>query len=237
VLTPKVRAKLEAFRAAGGVVVERWEPGTLASRLIPAIGQDFRVEQEPAQDLRVTRYHKGGRDFYFLVNEGAELIERRVSLAATGALELWDPMDGSARPWPARLVDGRLQTDLRLERRQGLVLAVNPQGQPDADARMPRLPGDVALTLSGPWCARDSEGKEVDVPCPGDWAHAPALGVRAWAPYVLPVGDTCRPGANTLEVHVTNSMANSIQGLQLPSGIQGPVCLRSSVLPEEAHTP
>jgi len=281
VLTPKVRAKLEAFRAAGGVVVERWEPGTLASRLIPAIGQDFRVEQEPAQDLRVTRYHKGGRDFYFLVNEGAELIERRVSLAATGALELWDPMDGSARPWPARLVDGRLQTDLRLERRQGLVLAVNPQGQPDADARMPRLPGDVALTLSGPWCARDSEGKEVDVPCPGDWAHAPGwelftgtisfqtefdlpaamtaqplfldlgrvgdiadvrlnghpLGVRAWAPYVLPVGDTCRPGANTLEVHVTNSMANSIQGLQLPSGIQGPVCLRSSVLPEEAHTP
>ena len=272
VLTPAVRAKLEAFRAAGGVVVESWEVGTLASRLTPALGQDLRVEGQPAQDLRATHYRKGDWDLYVLVNEGDELIERRVSLAVKGALELWDPMDGSTRPWRAHFSDGRLQTEVRLERRQGLVLAVNPVGQPEANAECPLVPGDVALALLGPWRAMDGDGNAVDVPCPADWAktagwelfsgtltfrtefglppvlageplfldlgqvgdiadvrlNGQSLGVRAWAPYVLPMGQAARPGANTIEVRVTNSMANSIQGMQLPSGLLGEVCVRTA---------
>ncbi|MHB0939096.1 MAG: hypothetical protein ACYC6A_22105 [Armatimonadota bacterium] len=50
-------------------------------------------------------------------------------------------------------------------------------------------------------------------------------GVRAWAPYVLPVA--LREGENTLAVRVTNSMANAYDGLQLPSGLIGPVALRA----------
>jgi hypothetical protein len=90
------------------VVVETWSPGTLASRLIPALGQDLRVEGEPAPDLRVTHYRKGGWDFYLLVNEGEDRMDRPVSLSVTGALEMWDPLDGRTRPWPARVVAGRL---------------------------------------------------------------------------------------------------------------------------------
>ncbi len=273
VVTPAVRAKLEAFRAAGGVVVETWTPDELASLLTPALGQDLRVEGEPARDLRVTHYRKGGWDFYLLVNEGEDMIERRVSLAVTGALELWDPMDGSTRPWPARVVDGRLETFVRLEWRQGIVLAVDPQGEPDAEVEYPLVPGSVVGTVEGPWEACDADGKPINVPCPGDWAQVgeweifsgtlcfksdfqltdelakqplfldlgevgeiaevlvndQPLGVRSWAPYVFPLGQLACPGNNTVEVRVTNSMANAVQGAQLPSGLQGPVCLRSSV--------
>jgi len=233
----------------------------------------------PAPDLRVTHYHKGGWDLYLLVNEGDELIERRVSLATTGALELWDPMNGSTRPWPATAAGERLETAIRVERRQGVVLAVAPEGTPDPDAKFPLVPGNVAAPVPGPWQASDADGNPINVPCPGDWArereweiftgtlcfqtefeltddlaaaslfldlgavgdiadvrlNGTALGVRAWPPYVLPVGQACRPGTNTLEVRVTNSMANAIQGAQLPSGVLGPVCLRSGVDTLETH--
>jgi hypothetical protein len=51
------------------------------------------------------------------------------------------------------------------------------------------------------------------------------VGVVAWSPYVLPLGSQLREGANRLEVHVTNSMANEYDGKQMPSGLIGPVQL------------
>jgi hypothetical protein len=51
------------------------------------------------------------------------------------------------------------------------------------------------------------------------------LGVRAWAPYVFPLGDALRCGANSIAVRVTNSAANAYYGRQLPSGLLGPVRL------------
>ncbi|MDB6167210.1 MAG: hypothetical protein JWM88_74 [Verrucomicrobia bacterium] len=58
------------------------------------------------------------------------------------------------------------------------------------------------------------------------WVNERRIGVRAWAPYVLDLGGACRAGTNQLEVRVTNSMANSCDGRQLPSGLMGPVSLR-----------
>jgi hypothetical protein len=55
------------------------------------------------------------------------------------------------------------------------------------------------------------------------------VGVAAWAPYVIaleagPDGELVE-GANRVEVHVTNSMANEYDGKQMPSGLMGPVTL------------
>jgi hypothetical protein len=273
VLTTRVREKLDSFRKAGGVVIESWPEGNLASQLIPKLGQDLKVLDSPAIDLRFTHYHKGDWDFYLLVNEGEELIQHSISLGVTGRLELWDPLNGSVQPWPARAVGGRLETHLHLERRQGIVLAVNPQEKPDLNVEAPFIPGDVVATVEGPWQASDPSGKKIDVPCPGDWAHerewelftgtlsfscefvcpeavaneSPYLdlgnvgdiadielngkswGVLAWAPYVVSTNRAIVAGKNMLLVRVTNSMANSIQGMQLPSGLLGPVRLRSRV--------
>ncbi len=53
-----------------------------------------------------------------------------------------------------------------------------------------------------------------------------AVGVRAWAPYVWPLGSNCRAGDNQLEVRVINSIANRLEGLQRPSGLLSPVQVR-----------
>ena len=45
-------------------------------------------------------------------------------------------------------------------------------------------------------------------------------------PYVVDVTDRLRPGANTIEVTVTNTQANAIQGNARASGLLGPVRLR-----------
>jgi hypothetical protein len=58
------------------------------------------------------------------------------------------------------------------------------------------------------------------------------VGVRAWAPYVLKIGHACRAGSNLLEIRVTNSMGNVLDGLQMPSGLMGPVVLREARKPE-----
>ena len=264
------RAPLRALQDAGGRVLGAWTPDDLARQVVSALGRD--VDWPGAPDLRALHCRKGGLDLYLLVNEGEGTLEGDLSLRSAGALELWDPMDGSVRPWPGRIERGRLRTHLRLERRQGLVLAVDPAGKPDPDATPPPLPGEVIAEIPGPWKVLDASGQPVEAPCPGDWAQAGAwetftgtlrlvtefglsagqegqplfldlgrvgdiaevrvngqpVGLRAWAPYVLRIDGACRAGVNTLEVRVTNSMANAYDGLQMPSGLMGPVVLQGT---------
>lgn len=271
IATPDDKAKLEQFQRAGGLVIEQWEGDKLVPQLVSRLGRD--MDWPNQENLRALHYRKEGREFYMLVNEGEEAIEGEFTLASTGSVELWDPMDGSTRPWPASIDGGRTRTYLRLERRQALVLAVDPSGRPDSNIELPLVAGDeVVARINGPWRATDTEGKAVNAPCPGDWARSRELeiftgtlcfhttfdlpreqenqplfldlgqvgdiaevivngqpaGTCGWAPYVFEIGNVCRPGANSLDVRVTNSMANAYDGLQMPSGIIGPVVLRSA---------
>ena len=102
----------------------------------------------------------------------------------------------------------------------------------DMDRLFARLRDDFCMPLF-PRSVRETLFLDLGLAC--DIAdvrlNGVALGVRAWAPYVLPLGQTARSGLNELEVHVTNSMANTIQGLQLPSGLLGPIELRKATSP------
>ncbi len=51
------------------------------------------------------------------------------------------------------------------------------------------------------------------------------VGLCAWRPYRLRIDAHCREGINRVTIHVTNSIANRYEGLQLPSGILGPIQL------------
>jgi hypothetical protein len=259
---------LAAFAAAGGLVLANWQPESLIDTLVAGLGRD--VDWPSAPDLRALHYHKEDRHFYFFVNEGEQAREGDLSLAATGALECWDPLDGSVRPWPGSIIDSRTHTHLRLERRQGLVLAIDPHAEAEPAAEIPPLPGTVLLSIAGPWHVYDDEGNQLDLPCPADWAqvseweiytgrlcfrtsfaltpaqarqtlfldlgqvgdiaevvlNGTALEDRAWAPYVWAIGRVCHAGDNQLQVRVTNSMANRLEGLQRPSGLLGPVSIR-----------
>jgi hypothetical protein len=267
---PAATEVLASFAASGGVVLLDWQPETLGDLLTARLGRD--VDWPAAPDLRVIHYHKENHDFYFFVNEGEQVIEGNLSLAATGALEYWDPLDGLVRPWPGVESGGRIHTHLSLERRQSLILAVNPQGQAQPETATPPRPGAVLLEIAGPWQLFDDEGNPLDLPCPADWAQIPGwetytgrlrfrtlfaltpaqvsqplfldlgqvgdiaevilngqpVGVRAWAPYVWEISQICQAGDNRLEVWITNSMANRLEGRQCPSGLLGPVSLRLS---------
>jgi hypothetical protein len=261
---------LSAFAASGGLVLADWQPTTLLDSLVAALGRD--VDWPAAADLRVLHYHKEERHFYFFVNESEQAIEGDLSLAAVGALECWDPLDGMVRPWPATTIEGRTHTHLRLERRQSLILAVDPRDKGQAEAMPPPLPGAVLTPIAGPWYVCDDEGSPLDLPCPGDWAQVDGwetytgrlcfrtsftltpvqmqqplfldlgqvgdiaevilndtpVGSRAWAPYVWALDQICQVGDNQLEVRVTNSMANRLEGLQRPSGLLGPISIRGT---------
>jgi hypothetical protein len=149
-------------------------------------------------------------------------------------------------------------------------LAVDPEDSVQAVVELPPHPGPRLLEVDGPWQAFDEEDKQLDLPCPGDWAKQPGwetfsgrlrfrasfsltpaqlqqplfldlgqvgdiadvvlngqrLGVRAWGPYVWEISPMGRVGENEIEVRVTNSMANRMEGLQRPSGLLGPVVIR-----------
>lgn len=167
--SPAAHPALGAFAAAGGLVVADWRPEALADTLVSALGRD--VDWPGAHALRVMHYQKDGRHFYLFVNEGEEPVAGALSLAVAGALEQWDALDGRARPWSGRVIDGRTHTSLRLERRQSLVLAVDPQGEADASVPTPPIPGEVLLEIAGPWQATDAAGERVALACPGDWAQ------------------------------------------------------------------
>ncbi len=52
-----------------------------------------------------------------------------------------------------------------------------------------------------------------------------AAGTRLWRPYTLEVGKLLREGPNTLEIIITNTLANRFTEEKLPSGLLGPVTL------------
>lgn len=215
-------------------------------------------------------YRKAERDFYYFVNEGETIIEGDFSLSVIGALEYWNPLDGSTQPWPAVVQGGRLHTHLQLVRRAGVILMVDPQAALAVNATSLPLPGSLLMEVTGPWQAYDVADQPLDLPCPGDWARQAgwetfagrlsfrtiftltahqatqplflelgqvgdiaevllnntAVGVCAWAPYILRIDAHTQAGPNRLEVWVTNSIANYYEGIQAPSGLVGPVQVR-----------
>ncbi len=289
---------LSEFVAAGGSVINNWQSETLLEQLTRVIKRDVICANQP--DLRVIHVRKTGwknpttldttfwegvlqdsdvldypfpeaaYDFYLLVNEGENQIEGELSLGVMGAVECWDPLDGSTQPWPAVVRNGYTHTRLRLERRQSLILAVDAQRLPEPTLAFPPTPGAILAQMDCTWRAQTPTGDPLVLPCPGDWAHLAGwetfagtlhfytqfslaarqlnqplfldlgqvgdiaevlingvvVGVCAWSPYLLRIDGRCRAGLNQLEVRVTNSIANFYEGLQLPSGLIGPVVIR-----------
>jgi hypothetical protein len=46
--------------------------------------------------------------------------------------------------------------------------------------------------------------------------------VAPWAPYRFDVGGLLKPGKNTLEIRVTNTLINVLEGVKKPSGLAQP---------------
>jgi hypothetical protein len=74
---------------------------------------------------------------------------------------------------------------------------------------------------------REFSGQRVFVePAMGDDAlevivNGHSAGVRLWAPYAVEITDLLRPGENTLELRVANTLVNLIEATRRPSGLAG----------------
>ncbi|WP_036745897.1 glycosylhydrolase-like jelly roll fold domain-containing protein [Paenibacillus sp. UNC451MF] len=55
------------------------------------------------------------------------------------------------------------------------------------------------------------------------WVNGQFAGVRMWHPYTFNIESFIQPGDNELRIAVTNSLANRIDQVMLPSGLIGPV--------------
>lgn len=160
---------IDHFVQAGGLLLTTWQTETLVETLVATVGRD--VDWPDAPDLRVIHYRKAEQDFYLLVNEGETTLQEELSLAVTGALAHWNPLDGTTTPWPGVIRDGRLYTQLHLPRRTSAILAVDSQAAPQPAVTPPPCAGAVIGEVTGPWQAFDATGQPVAVPCPGDWAQ------------------------------------------------------------------
>jgi hypothetical protein len=157
----------------GGRLLANWQPETILDGVGEERGRDviWQCSSGAGTDLRVLPYRKAGRAFYLLVNEGEAALTGTLSLAATGALEHWDPLTGTIQPWPGLQDAQRTVTALHLERRQSVVLMVDPNATPTVAAPRPPQPGAAIDARIGPWQATVGADNPVDLPCPGDWAQ------------------------------------------------------------------
>ncbi|WP_100406051.1 glycosylhydrolase-like jelly roll fold domain-containing protein [Bacillus solitudinis] len=60
------------------------------------------------------------------------------------------------------------------------------------------------------------------------WINEQEVAVKMWAPYTFDITDALKVGENTLKVAVTNTKANQMDQVSLPSGLIGPVTLTIS---------
>jgi hypothetical protein len=167
--------RLEQFVSKGGLLLTDWDTEHLVEHITHHTGRDLAWSgRKPsnASDLRVLHYSKEAHDFYFLTNEGQKPIEGTVTLRALGAVELWDPQTGDAVPWSAIVVHNRTKCPVRLDRRESIILAIDPSQSPSEQMSQRPIVGDVIADVVGVWHASTLNGEAVNLRTPGNWAEA-----------------------------------------------------------------
>jgi hypothetical protein len=165
---------LADFTAAGGRVLTDWTPETLPALLGQA--PDGVPRWQGPADLRLRLCRRDGVLFCLAVNEGEDAIAGTLALPL-GRVELWDPLSGRAWTPATQASEGRSLVPLRLERRQGLVLAVCSDRAMGTSLQAVRAEASAepVLELAAGWQAVTGTGECLPVPAPGDWAQTPGF--------------------------------------------------------------
>lgn len=170
-LPDAVAQRVKAFEAAGGMV--RTCRSAATAELIAGLERDVRLDP-PSSDLRYAHVVKSGMQFYLFTNEGEQPIARTVTCRCQGKAEWFDPWGNRFRPAAVdHLTDATMALPLRLERRESLILVVDPAG-PAAVSGGNKCPKAMVTRtpILGPWRITDPAGKEVGDQL-GDWQMLP----------------------------------------------------------------
>ncbi len=162
-------ARLDELMAAGVVVVRTWGDGDDLGTQLHAVPAN--VTLSPANDsLRVCHLRRGGRDLFYVVNEGEEEIEATMGLPAFGAVEAWDLVQQLRTPVSATAAGDGVEIPLRLPRRESLVFAVDPTGRPLETAR-DLEPAQIIDISDDLWSVYAQDGACHEELGLGDWSQ------------------------------------------------------------------
>ncbi|AFC29183.1 hypothetical protein PM3016_2295 [Paenibacillus mucilaginosus 3016] len=170
-LTPDSRQVLETFAGQGGLVIELGEGSGFTREIgqvrveraeeIPdvlerRIGRE--VSLEPASDaVRISRVTKNGIPFYVIVNEGEARYEGTLRMKQRGHAEYWRPWTGECSPAGIQPIPEGQIVPVTVERRECLVIAVDPHSNPAAADEHPGKTEEVQdlsegwRVIEGPW--------------------------------------------------------------------------------------
>ena len=123
-LPPAARAKLDAFRRAGGLVVETGDEATVAVRAGKLLRPALSVAGNGPHPIRIAHRQTAEGEVFFVMNDSGKPWSGRVSLRDRRApLTLWDPAADTPAPVPLE-ADG--SAHLALGPWSAVVLSPNP---------------------------------------------------------------------------------------------------------------
>ncbi|MCZ8513730.1 glycosyl hydrolase [Paenibacillus filicis] len=197
---------LSRFREHGGIVIglqeeesypEAFGAGAdagnpMLNALDRYLERDVLLEP-PCKEIRVSHVVKDGHHFYVLVNEGEARYEGGVLTAVSGSVEQWDAWEGDIRQAEVYPKGEGTYVRIILERRQSVILHVDPKAEPIlVPARSESSPVQ-ALMLTDGWDIAAS-GFPIIPEGLGSWIAYPELkGVSGTAVY------SCRFELETVE--------------------------------------
>ncbi len=231
-------------------------PGCLHCRLtqVPALCRErgfspLRLHR-PDGSIKYMHRRLADAEVYFIINESAAPAQHVLTVQGSGAVERLDPESGEAVPVAAMEDDGELTLCLPLEGYGScLLLITRPQPAqeltqwtvtlPDGTRRTDAL-GDWAslgladysgtLTYETVFQAQPGRPLTLELGRCHDVAvvtvNGTALPACCWQPYRFDLTPQLRPGTNTLQVQVCNTLANRLTQDKAPSGLYGPVLLK-----------
>ncbi len=104
----------------------------------------------PCRSLRISCVEKEGISFYLVVNEGEERYEGELQIAGIGKAEIWRPWIGTIEDTVAIEEKEGLQIRFSIERREALILVVDPARERQ-DVHVPVYEREDAMDLSRDW--------------------------------------------------------------------------------------
>ncbi|TNJ67058.1 hypothetical protein FE784_06870 [Paenibacillus hemerocallicola] len=116
-----------------------------------------------ASDIRISHVRKEGAHFYLLVNEGEERWEGIALLGTAGFVEKWDPWTGGSSVQPVLPTSGTgrsVRLPVALERRESVILCVDPSGTPVVAASVATSHTMRTIRLDAGWTATVSGTKD-----------------------------------------------------------------------------
>jgi len=160
----KTLQKIRQLQAAG--VLVRHCSGEPSAALVAKLPRDLETDR-PLPGLRYAHLVRHDVHHYLLTNEGEEPIEASITCQAQGHAQWYDPWYDRFSPAAGKCIGKSTVLPMRLERRQTLVLCIDP-ATPRQAAPVP-APRATAkqIALTGPWTVATAGGKALGTQLPG----------------------------------------------------------------------